>query len=94
MNDCETLDLKTSKDLYIMNFVVSVDKPCGGNHQWWTNFYSYYSGVLDEDVDDEEWSDTLTGILSQWNGYDVFDSRSFIGFDSKEDFMIFLLRWA
>lgn len=79
-----------------MAVIVNVDKVVdGSNHEWWTNFYKHYEDELDDDeLTDEEWSNTLTEILTEWNGYDLPDTKSFIGFRDEESYMLFLLRWA
>ncbi len=53
-------------------------------HPWWDNF------LLETGIDDEY---DLDSGLAKYNGYNVADSWS-IGFTTKEDFLMFVLRFS
>jgi hypothetical protein len=59
-------------------------------HQWWHNFRAYYiaQGV---DMDNE---DEITRVLAEWNAIDKDQDSSLFYFESEQDYVWFMLRWA
>lgn len=59
-------------------------------HQWWRNFYDYYTnqGVNMEDESE------ITRTLAEWRAIDRDPDSTVFYFENEQDQVMFMLRWS
>ena len=59
-------------------------------HQWWRNFYDYYTSQGINMENEHE----ITRMLKEWNAIDKDPESSVFYFENERDQVAFMLRWA